>query len=316
MKLTKGKLSKIRNKKNQSAKRLKKSGKGRNSKTFRKRRALNLHNSSLKKYKGGQPEEMPAKLPETENQPIVDSTNLENAEQPAPTTEQQVPTTEQPMNVTGVTADEHAAIPGEPAPMSEAIGEGEPVPASEENGEPVDVTSEVAPTSGLATEENLAVTGEPEVAGEKPLATESLTANMDDPGKGPGSDQELPPPISETGSDSAESSNEQGGESLPIAEEGPVAEDGSLAEGGPVAEGNQNASTDDVKPTNEDSTQPATAQSSSGNNATIVAESLDKLAEYLSNKIAEKLGKFGSSTELNRDSFNAVANANNSLAEA
>jgi hypothetical protein len=139
---------------------------------------------------------------------------------------------------------------------------------------------------------------------------------MDDPGKGPGSDQELPPPISETGSDSAESSNEPGAESLPVAEEGPLAEDGSLAEGGPVAEGNQNASTDDINPANDDSAQPVTAQSSSGNNATIVAESLDKLAEYLSNKIAEKLGKFGSSTELNRDSFNAVANANNSLAEA
>jgi hypothetical protein len=208
------------------------------------------------------------------------------------------------MNVTEVIADENAAIPGEPAPMSEAIGEGESVPASEENGEPVDVTSEVAPTSGLATEENSAVNGEPEVAGEKPVATESLTANMDDPGKGPGSDQELPPPISETGSDSAESSNEPGAESLPV------------AEGGPVAEGNQNASTDDINPANDDSAQPVTTQSSSGNNATIVAESLDKLAEYLSNKIAEKLGKFGSSTELNRDSFNAVANANNSLAEA
>jgi hypothetical protein len=49
MKLTKGKLSKIRNKKNQSAKRFKKTGKHRKTKTFRKRKALNLHNTSLKK---------------------------------------------------------------------------------------------------------------------------------------------------------------------------------------------------------------------------------------------------------------------------
>ena len=51
------------------------------------------------------------------------------------------------------------------------------------------------------------------------------------------------------------------------------------------------------------------------NNLSIVAESLDKLAEYISDKIAQKL-KYGSSSELNRDSFDAVATANNTMAEA
>ena len=63
MKLTKGKLSKIRNKKRQSFKRYKKGGKSRKSKTFRKRRPLNLHNGSLKKYKGGNSETVEAKHP-------------------------------------------------------------------------------------------------------------------------------------------------------------------------------------------------------------------------------------------------------------
>ena len=51
------------------------------------------------------------------------------------------------------------------------------------------------------------------------------------------------------------------------------------------------------------------------NDLSIVAESLDKLAEYISDKIAQKL-KYGSSSELNRDSFDAVATANNTMAEA
>jgi hypothetical protein len=57
MKLTKGKLLKIRNKKNQSAKRIKKSNTyhSKKTKTFRNKKPLNLHNTSLKKYRGGQP---------------------------------------------------------------------------------------------------------------------------------------------------------------------------------------------------------------------------------------------------------------------
>ena len=63
-----------------------------------------------------------------------------------------------------------------------------------------------------------------------------------------------------------------------------------------------------------------------GNDISIVAESLDKLADYISEKIAQKLknSSFGTSSGsgsgsgsgLNRDSFNAVANANETLAES
>jgi len=56
MKLTKGKLMKIYNKKRQTMRKLKKKGKkNRRGKTFRKRRPLNLHSKTLKKIlkKGG-----------------------------------------------------------------------------------------------------------------------------------------------------------------------------------------------------------------------------------------------------------------------
>jgi hypothetical protein len=56
MKLTKGKLSKIYNKKRQTMRKLKKNGKkNRRGKTFRKRRPLNLYSKTLKKVlkKGG-----------------------------------------------------------------------------------------------------------------------------------------------------------------------------------------------------------------------------------------------------------------------
>jgi hypothetical protein len=57
MKLTKGKINKLYNKKKQTLKRFKnKNNKGKN-KTFRKRKHLNLHNSTLKKYGGGNEDE-------------------------------------------------------------------------------------------------------------------------------------------------------------------------------------------------------------------------------------------------------------------
>jgi hypothetical protein len=57
MKLTKGRLLKIINKKKQSLKRYKKrekNSKYRKIRTFRKRKSVNLHNATLRKYKGGQ----------------------------------------------------------------------------------------------------------------------------------------------------------------------------------------------------------------------------------------------------------------------
>jgi hypothetical protein len=51
----------------------------------------------------------------------------------------------------------------------------------------------------------------------------------------------------------------------------------------------------------------------------IAAESLDNLIDYISEKIASKLkqsSSFVTGTDLNRDSFNSVATASETLAEA
>lgn len=279
MKLTKGKLSKIRNKKNQSAKRFKKTGKGRKTKTFRKRKALNLHNTSLKKYRGGQG----AKLPE--NVPQV---------------------------VEPVKPVEPVVVP----PTSDVVGE---------------LSTEIPPTTDVVQE----------MSTEVPPTTDVVDEN---PGEGPGSHQALPPPVSEIGSDSAEVS--------PAAKKEMV-EDGTNATSDVVPVSNlENGSesgseigsedaaslseTEEPKPEMTKETEPETEteketeplpiegeQSQSqqqplGNDMSIVAESLDKLAEYISDKIAKKLnlGTSNSSTDLNRDSFNAVANANEALVEA
>lgn len=279
MKLTKGKLSKIRNKKNQSAKRFKKTGKGRKTKTFRKRKALNLHNTSLKKYKGGQG----AKLPESA-----------------------------PKVVEPVKPDEPIVVP----PTSDVVGE---------------LSTEMPPTSDAVQE----------MSTEVPPTSDVVDEN---PGEGPGSHQALPPPVSEIGSDSAEVS--------PAAKKEMV-EDGTNATSDVVPVSNlENGSesgseigsedaaslseTEEPKPEMTKETEPETEteketeplpiegeQSQSqqqplGNDMSIVAESLDKLAEYISDKIAKKLnlGTSNSSTDLNRDSFNAVANANEALVEA
>ena len=62
MKLTKGKISKLYNKKKQSLKKYKKSKTSSNSKTFRKKRNINLANTSMKrmyrKKKGGLKEDI------------------------------------------------------------------------------------------------------------------------------------------------------------------------------------------------------------------------------------------------------------------
>ena len=97
MKLTKGKLSKIMNKRKQSMKRYKKQRKYRPAgKTFRKRKPLNLHYSSIKKlvtpkkieWIGGQEEEPNGKVPSVvvaEGHSAVESTTSE------PITTKQVP---------------------------------------------------------------------------------------------------------------------------------------------------------------------------------------------------------------------------------
>jgi hypothetical protein len=252
MKLTKGKLSKIRNKKNQSAKRFKKTGKGRKTKTFRKRRALNLHNTSLKKYNGGQG----AKTPENESKIIE------------PTKPDEVP-------ATSVVVDEPV------------------LPTTDVVDEPVLPTTDVVDESVLPTTD---------------------VGNLEE---GSGS---FPAPVSEIGS-----------EVSPLAKEEMVEDGPAVLDATPVSEnemdaaseiGSEDAASITEEPLAEKTEVPVepTQQQLVGNDVSIVAESLDKLAEYISDKIAKKinfnLGSVNSSTDLNRDSFNAVANANESLVQS
>jgi len=262
MKLTKGKLSKIRNKKNQSAKRFKKTGKSRNTKTFRKRRALNLHNTSLKKYKGGDG----SKVPENGTQVVEPTKSVEPAVVP--------PTTD-------VVQEMSKEMP----PTTDVVQE---------------MPKEMPPTTDVVQESQV----EPEM--------ETSTTNIENPGEGPGSHQELPPPVSEVGSDSAEVSSAANQEM--VEDVTPVSELENRSDiGSEVA-----ASLSEMEEIKPEPEQTEPQQLPLGNDMSIVAESLDKLAEYLSDKIAKKLnlGSGNSSTDLNRDSFNAVANANEALVEA
>jgi hypothetical protein len=286
MKLTKGKLSKIRNKKNQSAKRFKKTGKSNKTKTFRKRRALNLHNTSLKKYKGGKGPKLPENVPQV---------------------------------VEPVKPVEPVVVP----PTSDVVGESQPMSTEmQPTSDVVDETQEMPPTSDVVGETQ-----------EMPPTSDVVDEN---PGEGPGSHQALPPPVSEIGSDSAEVSS---------AAKQEMVEDGTNATSDviPVSKlengsdsgseiGSEDAASlsevDDPRPETEpemeleskpiEGEQSQSQQQPLGNDMSIVAESLDKLAEYISDKIAKKLnlGSSNSSTDLNRDSFNAVANANEALVEA
>jgi hypothetical protein len=138
MKLTKGKLSKIMNKRKQSMKRYKKQRKYRPAgKTFRKRKPLNLHYSSIKKlmtpkkieWIGGQEEEPNGKVPSVvveEGHSAVESTTSE------PITTKQVP--------------ESATI--EPATTETATTE----PATTETATTEPATTETATTEPATTE--------------------------------------------------------------------------------------------------------------------------------------------------------------------
>ena len=235
MKLTKGKLSKIQNKKKQSLKRYKKGGKTHKSKTFRKRKHLNLHNTSLKKYKGGQAKAVNTEIESSETKPL------------------------------------------EPEPLTQPSQEVKPL--QEESQQPARQSEEEQQTVEL------------------PLETPNQEPISSNPGEGPGSHQELPPPVSEEGSETANNNldNSDTGsdtESLAGSEMGSIVEPPKLEEE-PIAQANSVPS--------------------------IAAESLDNLIDYISEKIASKLkqsSSFVTGTDLNRDSFNSVATASETLAEA
>ena len=83
MKLTKGKLSKLMNKKKQTMKKYKKGKRSHRGKTFRKRKHLNLMKKTLKKWVGGQ--EVENKVDENKNQEEKAGENEKYVEEEKPT---------------------------------------------------------------------------------------------------------------------------------------------------------------------------------------------------------------------------------------
>ena len=313
MKLTKGKLSKIRNKKNQSAKRFKKTGKGRNTKTFRKRKALNLHNTSLKKYKGGDGSKVPkngTKVVEPTKPvepgvvpPTTDVVKEMHKEMP-PTTDVVKEMHKEMQPTTDVVQEMHKEMPPTTDVVQEMPKEMPPTTdVVQEMHKEIPTTTDVVQGIHKEMPHTTDVVQESQVEPEMETST-----NIENPGEGPGSHQELPPPVSEVGSDSAEVSTAAKQEM--VEDVTPVSELENSSEIG---------SEDAASLSEMEETKPEPEQQQPvGNDMSIVAESLDKLAEYISDKIAKKLnlGSGNSSTDLNRDSFNAVANANNALVEA
>jgi hypothetical protein len=336
MKLTKGKLSKIRNKKNQSAKRIKKSGKGqgRNTKTFRKRKALNLHNKSLKKYKGGKtPESVAAKLPEKENKVVL---KAKPEQETKPEENINHPVAVEPL---------HSTVSSEKVvPTSDVVEKNHMNPITVNPSLHVDEDAHVKPitehsTSDVVKETHMKpIMDHPtsdvvEETHVKPImdhptshVVEEMHAKpiMDHPTSDVVKETHVEPVAENPAShlDEKNRMKHMTEESIEPKEE--IVEQNFGSETG--SENGSEISSEDADSISEESvsenpvetSQEPPSQQPIGDNISIVAESLDKLAEYISDKIAKKLNlnPGGSSTELNRDSFNAVANANQALVEA
>jgi len=317
MKLTKGKLSKIQNKKKQSLKRYKKGGKTHKSKTFRKRKHLNLHNTSLKKYRGGQAKAKPV-ASETESlEPIQPEPLTQPSQKVQPLQE------EEQHPVTQSEEEQHPVVQSEEEqhPVIQPEEEQQPVIQPEEEQQPVTQSEEEQQSAAQSEEEQQSViqseeeqhpviqseeeqppvtqSEEEQQSTELPLEAPIQEPALSNPGEGPGSHQELPPPVSEEGFETASNNldNVDSGsdtESLDGSEMGSIAEPPKL-EDEPITQANSSPS--------------------------IAAESLDNLIDYISEKIASKLKQSssfgaGSGADLNRDSFNSVATASETLAEA
>jgi len=149
MKLTKGKLSKLFHKKKQTMRRYKNQRKYRRaSKTFRQRKPLNLHRSSMKKFVdprkigrvgGADPDE---KVPLVVK-PASEEAPAQNASAPASTTE----STTEPMPTMESTPEPVAAPTTEPTPEQAPESQPEPMPEPAPMPEP-----EPAPMSETAPE--------------------------------------------------------------------------------------------------------------------------------------------------------------------
>ena len=176
MKLTKGKLSKLFHKKKQTMRRYKNQRKYRRaSKTFRQRKPLNLHRSSMKKIGrvgGADPDE---KVPLVVK-PASDEVTTEPITEPVPEaasepTAAEEPVSEPAVEPVSVPTTEPVAEEPVPEPVSEPAGEPVPEPTTEPVPEPViEPVSEPVPEPVVepAAEEPLA----------KPLEEPAVAENV------------------------------------------------------------------------------------------------------------------------------------------
>jgi hypothetical protein len=304
MKLTKGKLTKIKNKKHQTAKRIKKTVKSNKTKTFRKRKALNLHNNSLKKYKGGQGD---SKLPEKEQNKLKN----EKEESLANINPHEEKTGESIKENTTVDSSEISDGKKNEVELEQTPGvdqeqeqeqEQEPI-IDQELEEPGQVVEKELEEPGQVVEKELEEPGqvvEKELEEPEPVVEKEL---------------EEPEPVVEKKLD--KNSDEETELISDTVEINPKDKENQISDISEEPINGMTQSEEEVVDNNDASIIEEHPQNNNGNsnNISIIAESLDKLTEYIAEKIAQKIN-YTPKDELNRDSFNAVANANQTLVEA
>ena len=259
MKLTKGKISKIRNKKRQSVKKYKKGKKTNKSKTFRKRKSVNLHRNTLKKIMGGDGEDENGKDENGKDENGKDENGKdENGKDEAL----------EAIEIANRSANEA------PEEASDKLAEDE-APAQDGDAELEEAKEQ--PVVALANSE------------EATRAEEASDKLAEDEAPAQDGDAEL------------EEAKEQPVVALANSEEAPP-----VLEAPPVAP----IVLEEAK---EQPKEIEIQQNVEVPNLTILAESLDNLADYIAEKIAKKLNIQNTSSYssgLNSDSFDAVENAN------
>jgi len=310
MKLTKGRIMKMLNKKRQSLKRYKKGKRSHKIKTFRKRKHFNLHNRSLKKYRGGQPEvasnDKPVDASNPTHEIIADPepiTKEDQVEREGEGEREGMKEVVAPDNeLSSQSPNEvHFDVPeAKIAPEAEVAHEVEVAHedevASEGTGAPEETDLhndlEGAPEESVTRNEHDIVAPEEEGAA-TPIVEQDLTTNNESSGagEGPGADAQLPLSI-----DEKEQEQEQKQEQIE-----PQIEH---------SEDNGEAAGVDAVATSSTS---SLANETGDTGLTIVAESLENLANYISEKIAQKVSDkmregstYGKSNE-DLDSFNKAA---------
>jgi len=387
MKLTKGKISKIQNKNKQSLKKYKTTGKTHKSKTFRKRRPVNLHISSLKKYRGGQDKSKsasPDAAATTNSDPTVDPTiNLDAAPTTSSTTTTSSdPTVDPTINLDAAPATSSTTTTTSSSPTVDPTVNLDAAPSTSStptSSYPTAATAPIIGTATLSTQDPTSTstapmgtvlntpdstatlsTQDPTVTSTAPMGTVlntpdstatpapiigtattpiigTATLSTQDPTAPMGTVLNTPSTSSiptgtvlgVTSSSSAPVGTVVPSSAPPLPMMGQGSMDPSMYQTQPGQYMGPSSSSapiatpmDTISSSSPFGTQyppsatasfPNSFQSMGQGTPDIVVESLDNLADYIANKIAQKMQ---SSSPLNTDSFNAVANAATTMAQS